>query len=196
MSGFNPVKSSQQATALDLKEFEQINALPRQLKRGYTIYNNDQDQAKAFIENHAVFHKSHRMIQHIIIRSYIDNRNTLNPSMLVMHLKTLLRQTQLKFESIVATSIREISFQIVSSVEKKIVKRSFIDAKHLFAVNQKIRQMADEFGGWLSKGNVIPTQAMYHTKCLVNCYNRCRHQQLNVPGEDKKRALVIMNGNS
>ena len=41
-----------------LKEFEQINVLPLQLKRRSTIYNNDQDPAEAFIENHAVFHKS------------------------------------------------------------------------------------------------------------------------------------------
>ena len=57
-SGFDPMKSSYWTTALCLKEFEQINVLPQKLKRRCTNYNNDQDLAEAFIENHAVFHKS------------------------------------------------------------------------------------------------------------------------------------------
>ena len=48
----------------------------------------------------------------------------------------------------------------------------------------------------LSEGDIIVTKAMYHAKCLVNYYNRCRHQQLNVPGEDENGTFTIMNGNS
>ena len=47
--------------------------------------------------------------------------------------ETLLSLIQLKFESIVATLIYEISRQIVSSVEKKIAKRNFTDMKHLLS---------------------------------------------------------------
>ena len=56
--------------------------------------------------------------------------------MFVMHLKTLLSLIQLKFESIVATLISEISFQIATSVEKEIVKRSFIDVKNLLSTKK------------------------------------------------------------
>ena len=52
------MKSSYWTTTLYLKEFEQINVLAPQLKRRCTTYDNDQDLAKAFIENHEVFHKS------------------------------------------------------------------------------------------------------------------------------------------
>ena len=57
------------------------------------------------------------------------------------------------------------------------------------AVNQKVRRIAHELGdnaimSKLSEGDMIATEAMHHVKCLVNYYNRCRHQQLNVPGED------------
>ena len=58
ISGFDPMESWYWTVSLYLKDFEQINVLPPQLKRLYTIYNSDQDLAKAFIENHAVFHKS------------------------------------------------------------------------------------------------------------------------------------------
>ena len=54
----DPMKSWYWTTALYLKELELINVLPLQLKRHFTIYNNDQDLAEAFMENHAVFHKS------------------------------------------------------------------------------------------------------------------------------------------
>ena len=52
------MKSSYWTTALYLKQFGQINVLPPQLKRRCTIYKNSQDLVQAFIENHAVFHKS------------------------------------------------------------------------------------------------------------------------------------------
>ena len=48
----------------------------------------------------------------------------------------------------------------------------------------------------LSERAMIAMEAMYHAKCLVSYYNRCRHQQLNVPGEDNNRALTIMKNNS
>ena len=43
---------------------------------------------------------------------------------------------------------------------------------------------------------MIAMEAMYHAKCFVNYYNRWRHQQLNVPGEDNNGTLAIINGNS
>ena len=58
ISGFDPMKNLKETTTLYLKEFEQINVLPPQLKRRCTIYNNDQDLVEAFIENQVVFHKS------------------------------------------------------------------------------------------------------------------------------------------
>ena len=65
----------------------------------------------------------------------MENRNTLNHAMFVMHLKTLPSLIQLKFESIVTTLICEISFRIVSSVEE-IVKRNFIDVKQLLSTEK------------------------------------------------------------
>ena len=56
--------------------------------------------------------------------------------MFVMHLKTFLSLIQLKVESIVATLICEISFQIASSVEKEIVKRNFMDVKNLLSTKK------------------------------------------------------------
>ena len=56
--GFDPTKCSYQTTALYLKEFEQTNALPPQLKRRCAMYKDDKDLSEAFIENHALFHKS------------------------------------------------------------------------------------------------------------------------------------------
>ena len=53
------MKSSYWTTALHLKKFEQVNVLPPQMKRRCTIYNNDQDLAEVFIENHAVCHISY-----------------------------------------------------------------------------------------------------------------------------------------
>ena len=35
----------------------------------------------------------------------------------------------------------------------------------------------------LSEGDMIVTEAMYQTKCLISYYYRCRRQQLDVPGE-------------
>ena len=52
------MKSSYWTTALYLKELEQINMLPPQLKRCCTIYHNKKDIAEVFIESHSVFHKS------------------------------------------------------------------------------------------------------------------------------------------
>ena len=71
-------------------------------------------------------------------RCTIYNENTLNLSMFVMNLKTLLSLTliQLNFESIVATMICKISFQLVSSVEKEIVKSRFMDVKHLLSTKK------------------------------------------------------------
>ena len=60
--------------------------------------------------------------------------------MFVMYMKTLLSLIQLKFESIVATLIYKIYFQIVSCVEKEIVKKKFHRCKK-FAVNQKVRKI-------------------------------------------------------
>ena len=56
-----------------------------------------------------------------------------------------------------------------------------------FAVNQKVRKIAHELGDTtimakLNGGDMIVTQAMYHAKCLVKYCDRCRHQQLNLPG--------------
>ena len=48
----------------------------------------------------------------------------------------------------------------------------------------------------LSEGDIIATEAMYHAKCLVDYYNRCRRQQVNVPGEVNTGTLAIMNGPS
>ena len=48
----------------------------------------------------------------------------------------------------------------------------------------------------LSERAMIAMEAMYHAKYLVSYYNRCRHQQLDVPGEDNNRALTIMKNNS
>ena len=120
--------------------------------------------------------------------------------MFVMHLKTLLSLIQLKFESVVPTLICEISFQIASSVEKEIVKRSFTDMEKL-TVNQKVRKVVHKLGDTtimvkLSEGDMIATEAMRHAKCLVKCNNRCRHRQLNVPGENNNENLAIRNSNS
>ena len=50
--------------------------------------------------------------------------------------------------------------------------------------------------GKLSEGDIIAKEVMYHAKCLIDYYNRCRYQQLNVLGEDNYGTLAIMNGNS
>ena len=48
----------------------------------------------------------------------------------------------------------------------------------------------------LSEGNMNTTEAMYHAKGLIIYYNRSRHQQLNIPGEDDNRTLAITDGHS
>ena len=70
-----------------------------------------------------------------------------------------------------------------------------------FGGNQKVRNIAYELGDTtimakLSEGNMIATEAMYHAKFLINYYNRCRYQQLNVPGEYNNGTLAIINHNS
>ena len=52
------MKNLKETSTLYLKEFEQINVLPPQLKRRCTIYNNAQDLVEVFIENQVVFRKS------------------------------------------------------------------------------------------------------------------------------------------
>ena len=52
------MKNLKETATFYLKEFEQINVLPPQLKRRCTIYNNDQDLVEVFIENQVVFRKS------------------------------------------------------------------------------------------------------------------------------------------
>ena len=69
------------------------------------------------------------------------------------------------------------------------------------AVNQKVRKIAHRLGDTrvmakLSEGNMNTTEAMYHAKCLINYYNRSRHQQLNVPGEDDNGTLAITDDHS
>ena len=118
--------------------------------------------------------------------------------MFVMPLKTLLSLIQLRFESKAATLTFKISFQIVSGegdCEKKLHRCE------TFAVNQKVIKITQELGDTtimskLTEGDMIATEALHHAKFLVNYYNRCRHQQLNVPGEDSNGTLAIMNGNS
>ena len=70
-----------------------------------------------------------------------------------------------------------------------------------FAVNQKVRKVAHELGDTtimakLSEGDMIATQVMHHAKGLVKYNNRCRHRQLNVPGENNNENLAIRNSNS
>ena len=70
-----------------------------------------------------------------------------------------------------------------------------------FALNQKVRKIAHELGDTtimakLSEGDMIATEAMYHTKWCVNYYSRYGHHKLSVPGEDNNETIAIMNGNS
>ena len=96
-----------------------------------TTLHNDQDLAEAFIENHTVFHKSCVTVYN---KQKLNRKRKHAGSFNVRDApETLLSLIQLKFESIVATLIYEISRQIVSSVEKKIAKRSFTDMKHLLS---------------------------------------------------------------
>ena len=78
------------------------------MKRRCTIYNIDQELAEAFIENPAVFHKSFASVFNK--RELNRNKNTLNRSMFVMQLKTLLSLIHLKFQPIIATLKRFLEF--------------------------------------------------------------------------------------
>ena len=48
----------------------------------------------------------------------------------------------------------------------------------------------------LSEGDMIATKAKHHAKFLVKFNNRCRHGQLNVPGENNNENLAVRNSNS
>ena len=100
------------------------------------------------------------MYQYIKGRSRIENGNTLNRSMFVMHLKTLLGLIQLNF------------FYGEGDCEERI------NIYETFAINRKVRKIALELEDTaimtkLSEGDIIATEAIYHAKCLVNYYNRC-----------------------
>ena len=178
-------------TALYLKEFEEINVLPPQLKRRCAINNNDQDLAEAFIENHAVLQKScvsvsnkqklNRKRKHaksFNVRDAPENSSESDPiEVRVNHSNVDLRNF------------------IPNDCEEKLHRCE------IFAVNQKVRKIAHELGDTavvakLSERDMIATETMYHSRCLVNYYNRCRYQQLNVHGESNNGTLAIMNGNS
>ena len=66
-----------------------------------------------------------------------------------------------------------------------------------FVVNQKVRKIAHELGNITimaksSEGDMIATKAIYQAKCLVNYYNRCKHQQLNLLLEKIIRELLLL----
>ena len=117
-----------------MKKVEQMNVLPPQLKRRCAICNNHQDLVEAFIENQEVFHKScvsvynkqklNRKRKHaelLNVRDAPENSSESDP---------------IKVRVTLATLIYKISFQIFPSVEKKIVKRSFIDVKHFLSTKK------------------------------------------------------------
>ena len=160
--------------------------------------HNDHDLAEAFIENYAVFHKF-----------YVSVYN-----------KQKLNQKRKHAKSFYLCDAPENSSE--SDPTEVQVNRSNVDLRNFlpncffcgerdyeeklhrcekFDVNKMLRKISHELGDTtimekLGEGDMIATEAMYHAKCLVNYYNRCRHQQVNNNGENNNGTLVIMNGNS
>ena len=95
----------------------------------------------------------------LFIRNRIENGHTLNRSMFVMHLNTLLGLIQLNL------------FCGEGDCEERI------NIYETFAINRKVRKIAQELEDTtimakLSEGDIIATESIYHAKCLVNYYNR------------------------
>ena len=172
--------------------------LPPQLKRRCIINNNDQDLTEAFIENHAVFQKpclsvyneqklnrKRKHVESFNVRDAPENSCVSDP------IEVRVNCCNVKLQNFIPNCF----FCGEGKCEEKFHRCE------TSAVNQKERKIAHELGDTtimakLSEEDMIATEAIYHDKCLVNYYNRCRYQQLKVPGEDNSRPLAIMNGNS
>ena len=163
------MKSSYRTTPLYLRELEQINVLPPQLKRRYTIYKNDHDLAEAFIENYAVFHKFYVSVY---------NKQKLNQKR--KHAKSFY----------LCDAPENCSESDPSEVQ---VNRSNVDLRNFlpncffcgerdceeklhrcekFDVNKMLRKISHELGNTaimekLGEGDMIAREAMYHAKCLT-----------------------------
>ena len=164
------MKSSYWTTRSYLKEFKQINVLSLQLKWCCTIYNNDQDLAEAFIENHEVNQKR-KHAELLNVCDAPENSFETDP------IEVRVSRSNVDLQNFIPNCF----FCGEGDCEEKLHRRE------TFAVNQKVRKIAHELGNAkimtkLSEGDMIATEAMYHAKCLVNYYNRCRHQQLNLHG--------------
>ena len=160
-----------------LKGSEQINVLPPYVKRHCTIYNNDQGLTEAFMENHAVFHKSFISVYNTYklngkqkhagsfnVRDASENSSESDP------VEVRVNRNNLDLSNFIPNY-----FFCGGDCEEKLHRCETI------AINQKVRKSAHELGDTtimakLREGDMIATEAMYHAKCLVNYYNRCRHR--------------------
>ena len=195
--GFDPTKCSYQTTALYLKEFEQMNALPPQLKRRCAMYKDDKDLSEAFIENHALFHKS-------CVSTY--NKQKLSRKRKHAESLGVSDEPQTSFEpDAVEVRINRSNANLQNFVPKCFFcgegkSEEKLHQCETFSVNQKVTKIAHELQdatilGKLSEGDMIATEAMYHAKCLASYYNNYKRQQSIVPGEDNNGTLAIIKGN-
>ena len=178
--GFNPERNSFITIAENLFPFNEVNALPSNLRRRIEIYDSFENLSKKFMEQCAVFHKS-----------CISNYNK----------QKLLRKRKLQ-DSFPAPGEdntcedEEDSSKVLSkrTTRKSLTLRNFqstcffcdqVDDKsnlhkcQTIATSTRVKRIAVELPDTkliakLSEGDMIATEAKYHGTCLAGLYNRYR----------------------
>ena len=166
----DPTKSSYSLTAENLKQFELIGGLPPVLKKQVQCHRSSSDLAASFIENHAIFHK-------VCLSKYDKHK-----------LDRQIKQNEEHNSSASPPETPRLSRKRANT--KNFTDKCFFcgscqsdETLHFcrtLYLDMRVRKIAldladTELLAKLSEGDMVATEAKYHSKCLVKLYNRYRN---------------------
>ena len=176
-----------------MKQFEEIDSLPRNLKNLCEKFETPDDLSNHLISNEAVFHKT--------------CTNLYNKQKLCRKRKSLDKERENNYD--------DEEDEVIP--EKRVNKKRMLDASAVanniclfcekveeseenlhqcqtFRLNDKIKKIAKELDDHqllakFSKGDMIATKAKYHLRCLTDLYNRHRALQSSSMEEDEQKFI-------
>ena len=159
--GFDPQKNMYHIITKNLFEFREMDALPTALKKRLASLSSPEELSKLLMDKRAGFHKSctgmyNKQKLERKRNSYEkQSTETEGPSRKMIRLSTLLKH-------FLENELHEC-LSIPTSNRVRAMAEDLEDLKLL---------------GKLSEGDMVATEAKYHSKCFLNLFNR--HRKHNV----------------
>lgn len=161
--------------AKSLFEFREIGALPIPLKKRIEMMSSPDKLSAILIERHAGFHKTCTALYN---KQKLERKRKIFDKQISSEEKNLEPTKKMTRQSIELQNFSNSCFFCEKTNEQELHECQSIQASN------RVQRMAETVGdlkilGKLSEGDMIATEAKYHSRCYLDLFNRHRKHNRN-----------------